>query len=350
MTLRTWLHEPDEDAACTVIAEVAQAHDGSLGMAHAYIDAAAAAGADAVKFQTHIASAESTLEEPWRTPFSRQDATRFDYWRRMEFTEEQWHGLKAHADEAGLLFLSSPFSLAAVELLERVGVAGWKVASGEIGSRAEMDAMAATGRPLILSSGMSDYAELESVVERLRPSGVPMAVLQCATAYPCPPELVGLNVIGELRRRLGCAVGLSDHSATIFPGLAAVATEGIQILEVHLTLSRDAFGPDVPASLTPDQLTELVRGVRFTESMRAHPVDKDDLPESITSMRRIFMKSVVATEALAEGTVLERSHLAAKKPGLGIPANDLESLVGRRLLRAVEPDQFLSADDLEASS
>ena len=116
----------------TIIAEVAQAHDGSLGMAHAYIDAIANAGADAVKFQTHIASAESTPGEPWRVKFSQQDATRYDYWKRMEFTEEQWQGLKKHADERGLKFLSSPFSVEAVELLTRVGVAAWKVASGEV--------------------------------------------------------------------------------------------------------------------------------------------------------------------------------------------------------------------------
>src|ERR1043166_5870698 len=107
-------------APCLVIAEVAQAHDGSLGTAHAYIDAAARAGAGAIKFQTHIAAAESTPGEPWRVKFSRQDASRYDYWKRMEFTEEQWHGLKQHADECGIQFLSSPFSIEAVDLLTRV--------------------------------------------------------------------------------------------------------------------------------------------------------------------------------------------------------------------------------------
>src|SRR5918992_3358857 len=120
---------------CMIIAEVAQAHDGSLGMAHAFIDAIATTGADAVKFQTHIASAESTPTEPWRIQFSRQDTSRYDYWKRMEFTEAQWSGLKQHADERGLIFLSSPFSIEAVELLERVGVAAWKVASGEVSNR-----------------------------------------------------------------------------------------------------------------------------------------------------------------------------------------------------------------------
>ena len=120
-----------EDQPCLIVAEVAQAHDGSLGMAHAYIDAIADAGADAVKFQTHIAAAESTPQEPWRIKFSQQDATRYDYWQRMEFTEAQWLGLKDHADERGLIFLSSPFSVEAVDLLSRIGVAAWKVPSGE---------------------------------------------------------------------------------------------------------------------------------------------------------------------------------------------------------------------------
>src|SRR6266550_9312706 len=119
---------------CLIIGEVAQAHDGSLGMAHAFIDAISAAGADAVKFQTHIASAESTQSEPWRVKFSPQDQTRYEYWKRMEFTEDQWHGLAGHAKEKGLLFLSSPFSFEAIELLKRVGVPAWKVGSGEIGN------------------------------------------------------------------------------------------------------------------------------------------------------------------------------------------------------------------------
>jgi N,N'-diacetyllegionaminate synthase len=127
-----WLLQPTADSTCSIIAEVAQAHDGSLGMAHAFIDAAAAAGVDAIKFQTHIAAEESTAAEPWRVKFSKQDATRFDYWKRMEFAPEQWAGLKQHAEEKGLMFLSSAFSHAAVDLLRKLGMPAWKVASGEL--------------------------------------------------------------------------------------------------------------------------------------------------------------------------------------------------------------------------
>ena len=178
---------------CFVIAEVAQAHDGSLGTAHAYIDAIARAGADAVKFQTHIADAESSLEEPWRVRFSPQDDTRYAYWKRMEFTEPQWQGLKQHAEERGLTFLSSPFSLEAVQLLSRIGVSIWKVASGEVSNALLLNALLATKHPIVCSTGMSPWSELDALVAHVRQAGAPLTLLQCTSAYPCPPERVGLN-------------------------------------------------------------------------------------------------------------------------------------------------------------
>jgi N,N'-diacetyllegionaminate synthase len=331
---------------CLIVAEVAQAHDGSLGMAHAYIDAIANNGADAVKFQTHIAAAESTPAEPWRVKFSEQDATRYDYWKRMEFTEPQWHGLKKHAEEKGLQFLSSPFSVEAVELLTRVGVAAWKVASGEISTTPMFERMAATGLPILLSTGMSTIAEIDAAVERVKTHGSPLTVLQCTSAYPCPPEKVGLNLLQFFRDRYDCAVGLSDHSGTIYSGLAAV-TLGIEVLEVHVTLGREMFGPDVPASVTTQELRQLVEGIRFIEKMRANPVTKDEMAAEMAPLRDLFTKSVVSRRDLPAGTVLREQDLTVKKPGTGIPAARLEELVQRKLKRAVNADTFLSEDDLE---
>ena len=145
----------------------------------------------------------------------------------MEFTETQWRGLADQRASRGLVFLSSPFSVEAVELLTRVGMAMWKVPSGEIGSLPLLDAMIATGAPILLSSGMSDMQELDAAVDRVRRAGIPLAVLQCTTAYPCPPERVGLNMIPFFRERYACFVGLSDHSGTIYPGIAA-ATIGAE--------------------------------------------------------------------------------------------------------------------------
>lgn len=334
------------EARCLIVGEVAQAHDGSLGTAHAFIDAIATTGADAVKFQTHIAGAESTPGEPWRVRFSVQDETRYAYWRRMEFTEEQWRGLQRHATDRGLLFLSSPFSIEAVELLTRVGVAAWKVASGEVANSPILDRMAATGLPIIVSTGMSRLDEIDSAVARIRRHQRPLAVLQCTSAYPCPAEQVGLNLIPVLRDRYACPVGLSDHSGTVYPGLAA-ATLGAEVLEVHVTLSREAFGPDVAASVTTGELRQLVEGVRFIEAMQAHPVEKDGLATTLAPVRNAFTKSVVARVDLPVGTVLEAGHLTAKKPGTGIPAARLEDLVGTQLRRSVRADQALTDADIE---
>lgn len=342
MTDSTPIFSPDR---CWIIGEIAQAHDGSLGLAYAMVDAIAAAGADAVKFQTHIASAESTAAEPWRVAFARQDATRFDYWRRMEFTEDQWRGLRSHAKDKGLAFVSSPFSITAADLLGRVGVDAWKIPSGETGNHLLLDRIASLGGPVLVSTGMSPLAEVDAAVERLEAAGVPLAVLQCTTAYPCPPERIGLNLLPLFRERYGCPVGLSDHSGTIFSGLAAAAI-GIEVLEVHVTLSRDMPGPDVVASVTPAELRELVSGIRFIERMKTHPVDKDEMATEMLPLRRIFTQSVVVVRDLPKGSVLTAADLTTKKPGTGIPGARLPEVIGRRLERDVEADTLLTEEML----
>ena len=329
-----------------VIGEVAQAHDGSLGLAHAFVDAIATAGADAVKFQTHIAEAESTPAEPFRVRFSRQDATRFDYWRRTAFEEHEWQGLAEHARERGLIFLSSPFSEEAVALLERVDVPAWKIGSGEVANIRLLDRVAATGLPVLLSSGLSPLAELDAAVARLRAAGAPVAVLQATSEYPCPPEHVGLNLLADLRDRYDCPIGLSDHSGTIYPSLAAVVL-GASIVEVHVALSREQFGPDVPASVTTAELRELVDGVRFLERAMASPVDKDVVADELADVRALFTRSVVARGDLAAGTVLAEEHLALKKPAGGLPPQRLPELVGRRLRRDLVADERLGEEDVE---
>lgn len=331
---------------CLVIAEVGQNHDGSLGTAHAYIDAVAKTGARAIKFQTHIADAESTPSEPWRVKFSLQDASRYNYWKRMEFTEPQWAGLAEHAREKGLQFLSSAFSMEAVELLDRLHVPAWKVGAGEITNLPMIERMAATRKPVVLSSGLSPWADLDSAVACVRGAGAPVAVVQCTTMYPCPPAKLGLNVIGEIRNRYQCPTGLSDHSGTIYAGLAAAAL-GANLLEVHVTLSREAFGPDVPASVTTSELAQLVEGVRFIEEAIAHPVDKQQMADDLTELRTMFGKSVVASRDLPDGWMLTEKDIAIRKPGTGIPPAQWRSVVNRKLKHAVGANQPILEKHLE---
>jgi N,N'-diacetyllegionaminate synthase len=340
------MSDPFKANRCFILGEVAQAHDGSLGTAHAYVDAIAKSGADAVKFQTHIACAESTPSEPWRIRFSVQDESRFAYWKRMEFTEDQWRGLKRHAEEKGLQFLSSPFSIDAAKMLRRIGTAMWKVASGETNNPQLFDYLIETQLPVLLSTGMSTIDEVDRAVAQVQASDIPLAVLQCTSVYPCPPEKVGLNLIPYYRNRYGCAVGLSDHSGTIFPGLAA-ASIGAEVLEVHVAMSRECFGPDVVASVTTSELRTLVEGVRFIDKMRSNCVVKDEMAQELAPVRKLFTKSIVATVDLPSGTWLTADCVTVKKPGTGIPAEKLPLILGKRVRRPVAAGQMILAADFD---
>ncbi len=341
------IFESNDPEDVFVIGEVAQAHDGSLGFAHAYIDAIADAGADAVKFQTHIAAAESTRQEPWRVPFSYEDDSRYDYWHRMEFTEEQWAGLKKHADERGLLFMSTPFSPEAVQLLERLDVKIWKVSSGEIFEPWLTELMIGTGKPVIFSTGMSTESEIGAYAAKLEARNVRYAALQCTTNYPVQPEKVGLNVLEDFLKKYPMA-GLSDHSGEMWPSLSAV-TLGAKVIEVHVCLSRYDYGPDVPASLTQEKFAEMIRGIRYISRVRTHPVNKDEVSAELSRSSQIFSKSVCAKQAIPRGTVLTKELLALKKPGYGIPAREADSVLGKRVNRDVEADEFIDRADIEES-
>jgi N,N'-diacetyllegionaminate synthase len=329
-----------------VIAEIAQAHDGSLGQAHSYIDAVATTGAQAIKFQTHIADAESSSEESFRVSFSYQDKTRYEYWKRMEFTVEQWAGLKKHADEKGLIFLSTPFSFAAVDLLRKLSVQAWKIASGEAGNIPMISAMAADGKPLLLSTGLSDWDEITSTVNHLNILRNDFGILQCTTAYPCPAEELGLNVIPELARRFSCPVGISDHSGDIFSSIAAVAL-GADIVELHAVFSKHCFGPDTNSSVTIEDLKRVVQGCSYIRRAIQTPADKDSLAQKNAHLKTAFGKSLFAARDLMAGCLLERDHVDLRKPATGIPAKDLEAFLGRRLKRSVSKNCKFSADDFE---
>ena len=331
---------------CFIVAEIGQAHDGSLGTAHAFIDAVAETGADAIKFQTHIALEESTLDEPFRVRFSKQDSTRYDYWKRMEFSEDQWAGLAAHALEKNLIFLSSPFSVKAVKLLRDIGMPAWKIGSGEVKSEELLDAMALNGSPILLSTGMSDFREIKEMVFRIKEKKLPFAIFQCTTRYPNTLEEVGLNVIQELRQRFHCPSGLSDHSGTLFPGIAAMA-RGADLIEVHVTLDRRMFGPDISSSITIEELKFMVAARNAFFQMLTNPVDKDALTAELAGVKSLFTKSIAARRPLKAGTLLTEEMLTLKKPGTGIPGHELKNITGQRLKKDVSPQRLLKWNDLE---
>jgi N,N'-diacetyllegionaminate synthase len=332
-----------------IIAEIGQAHDGSLGMAISYIDALADAGVDAVKFQVHIANAESSIYEPFRVKFSQQDKTRFDYWKRMEFSREEWQILKSRCDEKGVEFLASPFSNAAVDLVEKIGIKRYKIGSGEVNNLLLLDKISRTQKPLILSSGMSSLDELDKTVAFLRKKDVVFSILQCTTSYPTKPENYGLNVIQELKDRYQVPIGYSDHSARKETCIAATAL-GAEILEFHAVFSRDSFGPDASSSLEIDEITELVEAVRGISRAISKPVDKTDSSD-FSDLKRIFEKSLAVNKYMDKGEVIKFDDLEAKKPsGKGIPASQFEKTIGKKLNRSIPQWSFINWNDLEDES
>jgi len=329
-----------------IIAEVGQAHEGSLGIAHSYIDALAETGVQAVKFQTHIADAESSKQEPFRVNFSYEDKTRFDYWKRMEFTVDQWIGLKKHCEDKGMEFLSSPFSCAAVDLLENIGVTRYKIGSGEVNNLLLVKKIINTGKPIILSSGMSSFAELDRTVNFIKQHSNDLTILQCTSEYPVFAESVGLNVLEELKNRYGVPVGLSDHSGNIYASLAATSL-GADVLEFHIVFDKRLFGPDSKSSLTIEETKSLVQGVNFIKAALNSKVDKNNLVK-FKNIKDIFEKSLSINRNVKKGEILTEKILEAKKPkGFGIDAAEYENILGKKFKNDLDQWSFIKKVDIE---
>ena len=327
----------------TIIAEVGSVHDGSFGNAQKLIEAAAACGVDAVKFQAHISAAETLPDAPM-PPYFRGEP-RFEYFNRTGFSLEQWKVLKEHCDQHGVMFLSSPFSEEAVDLLEKVDMAQYKIPSGEVTNLPMLEKIARLGKPVLLSSGMSSWDELDRAVETIQQYHDQVTVLQCTSKYPCPYDQVGLNVMVAMKERYDLPVGLSDHTLTNYAPFAAV-TLGATVVEKHFTFSRKMYGSDAPHSLEPDELKDLVDGIRAIETMLASSVDKNAVAP-YSEMKRIFEKSLTARVDIPAGTKLTREMIAIKKPGTGISAAHLEVYLGKTVKHRIARNQIFAEDDFE---
>jgi N,N'-diacetyllegionaminate synthase len=340
------LTEYESTGRTFVVAEIAQAHDGSVGILHSLVDAAAAAGVDAVKFQVHIAEAESSALEPFRVRFSPVDATRFDYWKRMELSPVQSADLKHRCEAAGVEFLATPFSNAAVDLLESIGVARYKVGSGDLANPLLLERLARTGKEVILSTGLGALEEIDAAVAMMRERQVPVAVLQCTTKYPTAAQDIGLPWLATLRARYACPVGLSDHSGTIYAALGAVAL-GATVIEAHITFDRRMFGPDAKASLTVDEFADLLRGVRFLEQARGQGLGKT-VDEGKQELRRMFGKALAVNRDMQIGETIRFEDLESKKPAdAGLPVAKMAKAVGSKLIKTKKQWDFLAPGDIE---
>ena len=329
-----------------VIAEVGSVHDGSFGNALKLIELAAECGADVVKFQTHIAEAETLKDAPMPTFFKGEP--RYEYFKRTGFSHNHWRRLKAKCDEQQIEFLSSPFSIEAVELLEELEVKRYKIPSGEVTNIPLLKVVAETKKPVLLSSGMSTWKELDEAVKTLQNIHNDIVVMQCTSEYPCSFENAGLNILWEMKERYQLPVGFSDHTLSNYTAFAAV-TIGATVIEKHLSFSRKMYGSDAKHSLVPKEFTDLVNGIRAIEIALSTSVNKDEMANRMSNMKDVFQKSIVSIVEIPKGTVISKEMIGFKKPGTGIPAKDVVQIIGKCTKRVIRKDRLISVEDFEGA-
>ncbi len=327
-----------------IIAEIGSVHDGSFGNACKLIEAAAESGADIVKFQTHIANEETLINAPSPSYFSVED--RFSYFERTSFSIDQWKKLKKVASDNNLSFLSSPFSIKAVDLLESIEIDAYKIASGEVTNLPLLEKIASTNKEIFLSTGMSNFEEIDQALKILK-TNKPLTVMQCSSIYPCPPEKVGINVIEIMKSKYFdfAKIGFSDHTLGFAAGIAAVV-KGAEVIEKHLTLSNRMYGSDAANAMEVEEFKFFVKMIRETSIIKNSIIDKDDLTD-YREMKNIFEKSIVASRKIPEGKSIQIDDLNFKKPGTGINANKYKDLINLKTNKIIQTDQLLSWDDLE---
>ena len=327
-----------------IIGEIGSVHDGSFGNALKLIELAAECGADIVKFQTHIAEAETLKDAPMPSFFKGEP--RYEYFKRTGFSIEEWKQLKAKCDEQRIEFLSSPFSVEAVELLEKIGIKRYKVPSGEVTNLKLLKVIAETRKPVLLSSGMSAWQELDDAVNTIKNIHNDITVLQCTSEYPCTYENVGLNIMLEMKERYQLPVGFSDHTLSNYSAFTAVAL-GATIIEKHLTFSRKMYGSDAKHSLEPSEFSDMVKGIRAIEAIVSSKVDKDEIASRMSEMKKVFQKSIVSIIDIPKGTIITEEMIGFKKPGTGIPASKVETVLGMCTKKDIAKDRIINLEELK---
>ncbi|PYQ78687.1 MAG: polyhydroxyalkanoate biosynthesis repressor PhaR [Acidobacteria bacterium] len=324
---------------CFVIAEAGINHNGDPTLAAELLDAAAAAGADAFKIQTHFPEHEM-LRSGATAAYVGESL--FDLLTRTALSREAHVELRDRAAKKGIVFLSTPFSREAADFLESIGVPAFKTGSGELTNLPLQQHIARKHRPMIISTGMSTPEEIDRTVQTVRAEGTPFALMHCTSTYPTPYEHVELGCIDWLHDLYGVPVGFSDHTLGGYMALAAVAS-GAALFEKHFTTSRSLPGPDQQGSMEPRELEDVVRGIRAIE--RARGATKKIQPGE-QDVRNMAHHSVVSIRDIAAGATIAAGDVWAKRPGTGIPARQLGEVVGRKTNHAIAKDRLITWDDL----
>ena len=325
-----------------IIAEAGVNHNGSLDLAKKLVDRAVDADVDCVKFQT-FNPADLVTNVASKADYQKKNTnnteSQLEMLKELSLEEDEFVSLKEYCDIKGILFLSTPFDLESIDFLETLGCDRWKVPSGEITNYPYLVKIAKTGKPIIMSTGMSTIDEIRQVLEVLRQNGSgEISLLHCNTQYPTPYEDVNLRAMLTLRDEFGVTVGYSDHTPGIEVPIAAVAI-GAQIIEKHFTLDRNMEGPDHKASLEPDELRTMVASIRNIE--KAMGSSEKRVTESEKENIAVARKSIVAKTGIKKGDILSEGNITTKRPGTGISPMEWNEVIGTRAIRDFEVDELI---------
>ena len=333
---------------CFIIAEAGVNHNGDMKLAHKLIGAAAEAGADAVKFQ-HFVTEDLVTPEAQKARYqvetTGQKGGQFAMLKKLELSKDQQKELKSHCDEAGILYLCTPYEKKSADLLEEIGVAAYKIASTDTTNIPFLRYIARKGIPVILSTGMSSLGEVEEAVNELKLHGLDekIIILQCTSEYPATVNEINLRAMETMELAFGCPVGFSDHTPGIGASPWAVAA-GACVVEKHFTLDRNMEGPDHRASIEPNELKKLVRTIRDVESALGDGI-KRPMPSELPNKTRM-QKSLVATRSLAAGETIRETDLISKRPGNGLPPKWFDRVVGKKTAKQIQKEETLELNSI----
>lgn len=330
-----------------LIAEIGQNHDGSLNYVHSFIDEAYKAGVDVVKFQTHIAEEESTYDDKFRTFTSYKKENRFNYWKRMQFTDYEWQKIIKHIKSKKMLFSSSVFSNRAVEKLEKFGVDIWKIPSGEsLNLNLIKKITRISTKPIFISTGMNSQLEIDQIYNFMKKQKNEFLLMHCVSQYPCPLKNVGLNLINEFKKKYKCHIGYSDHSGMIEVPMIALE-RGINALEVHVTFNKKIFNPDSSSSLEFKDMEYLSKFIKIKKTIDRNKLSKDSIFKKIKKNRRLFSKSLSFKRDMKKNQIIKKKDLTLKKPGTGLLYEEMYKILGKKLKKNISKNYLIKLDHVK---
>lgn len=324
-----------------IVAEIGSVHDGSFGNALNLIKIAKECGADAIKFQTHIPEHETLKSAP--NPAHFKTEKRFNYFKRTSFSLQQYKILNKTAKQNGIIFMSSPFSIEAVDILKKINMKIYKIPSGEVTNIPLLEKIKKTRKEIFLSTGMSNWREINDAYKILKKNKI--TIMQCTSTYPCRPEDAGINILNDLKKRYKCSLGFSDHTQGCEAAIMAI-NNGASVIEKHLTFSKKMYGSDAKFAMEIPEFKEYCKSLRKAEILVNYQVDKNLIVRKLKDTRNVFFKSIVSKVNIPKGKIIKMADLAFKKPGHGIPTKFYKKFLGKKANKTIKKNMIIKFSDI----